>query len=134
MTKSQHSFFRIARNVSRMSNFPGAKIGAVVVNKHRIISSGYNSKDKCHRLQVELNKKRFNEPSKGAVHAELDALLPLINKVDLSNATMYIYREYKDGTIAMCRPCKSCMSIIRRCGIKKIYYTTPEGYAEETLV
>lgn len=133
MTKRQMSFFRIARNVSQMSDFPRIHIGAIVVNKHKIISSGYNSGSKCHRLQAELNQKRFHTPSRGEIHAELDALLPLINKVDLSGAHLYVYREYGDGSLAPCRPCKACMSIIRRCGIKKIFYTTKDGYAMEQL-
>lgn len=133
LSKRQAAFFRTAKNMSTLSDFPGVRIGAVVVNKHKIISSGYNSKSRCHRLQAELNQKRFNTPSRGEIHAELDALLPLINKVDLTNAQLYVYREYKDGALAPCRPCKSCMSVIRHCGIKKIFYTTKDGYVEETL-
>ena len=67
------------------------------------------------------------------LHAEVAALLPVINKFDLSEAVVYIYRENKLGQLAMCRPCKGCMSFIKACGIKKIYYTTYDGYAEEYL-
>ena len=134
MTKTQSSFFRVAKNVSELSDFPRVKIGAVVVNKHRIISSGYNSKHKTHRLQAEYNKERFDGYSSGMIHAEMSALLPLINRVDLSKATLYVYREQKNGELGMCRPCKACMAIIKELGIKKIHYTTPDGYAEEYIL
>lgn len=133
MTKRQMSFFKIAKNVSQLSDFPKIKIGAIVVHKHKIISSGYNSKNKCHRLQAQLNKKRFEDPSCGSIHAELAALLPLLHKRDLKGASIYTYREYSNGQLAISRPCKSCMSIIKKLGIKKIYYTTQDGYAEEIL-
>lgn len=133
MTKTQLSYFKKARNISYESNFPRVHIGCVVVNKHKIISSGCNKQTKTHRLQVELNKKRFSPDSVGKLHAEVCALLSVINKIDLSDATLYIYREDKRGNLALCRPCKGCMSLIKACGIKKIYYTTSDGYAEEYL-
>ena len=129
MTKTQSSFFRIA-----LSDFPRVKIGAVVVNKHHIISSGCNSKQRTHRIQSDYNRKRFDGYSPGMLHAEVSALLPLINKVDLSKATIYVYREYKDGTLGMCRPCKACMALIKELGIRKIHYTTVDGYTEEYIV
>ena len=133
MTNRQISFFRYARDISYQSDFPRVHIGCVVINKHNLISRGCNSRTKTHRLQCELNKKRFDAYSTGMLHAEIAALLPIVNKTDLSNATLYIYRENMHGELALCRPCKGCMSFIKACGIKKIYYTTEQGYAEEYL-
>lgn len=59
------------------------------------------------------------ECSSGMLHAEIAALLPVINKFDLSQAVIYVYRENKLGQLAICRPCKGCMSFIKACGIKK---------------
>lgn len=133
MTKRQLSYFKQAKDASYQSDFPRVHIGAVVVNKHKVISKGCNSATRTHRIQAELNKKRFSEDSVGMLHAEVAALLSVVNKVDLTGATIYVYRENMLGDIAMCRPCKGCMSFIRACGIKKIYYTTSEGFAEEHL-
>lgn len=133
MTKRQLAYFRSARDISYESNFPRIHIGCVVVNKHRIISKGCNSHTRTHKIQAQLNKKRFSECSTGMLHAEIAALLPVVNKIDLSGAVLYLYRENMQGEIAMCRPCKGCMSFIRACGIKKVYYTTNEGFAEEYL-
>ena len=133
ITKTNRSFFNAARAVSELSDHKH-KLGCVVVLGHRIISSGHNSKSKCHALQARLDKEMFGCESFGPLHAEVDALLSLIKKrVDLSRASIYIYREHKDGTPALAHPCSRCMGLIKRCGIKKIYYTTNDGYAVENV-
>lgn len=63
----------------------------------------------------------------------MSALIPLINKEDLSRASIYVYRQLKDGSLGMCRPCKACMALIKNLGIRKVYYTTYDGYAEEYI-
>ena len=42
--------------------------------------------------------------------------------IDFHNLKLFVYRELKDGSIAMARPCPSCMALIKDLGIKKIYY------------
>ena len=133
MTKKEMALFRAAKAVSEFGNHHRHKVGAVVVLKHRIISSGCNS-TKTHPLQKQYNQYRFTEDSVHTCHAELVALLPLIkDEVDLSNASIFIYREHKNHTIACARPCKSCMQLIKDCGVKRIFYTTEDGYAREDL-
>lgn len=136
LSKRESAFFNIAKEVSMLSNHK-TKLGCVIIDKHRIISSGHNSQTKCHRLQADIDKKYFKlDNCKGPVHAEVAALLPLIKrKQDLSTATVYLYRESNDtNMIAMSRPCPRCMSLIKQCGIKKIKYTTPDGYATEKII
>lgn len=133
LTKTERAYFRAAEAVSRLSDHK-QKVGCVVVNKHRIISSGYNSSVRCHAIQARIDKKRFGTDCPGKLHSEVDALLPLIrNNVDLSNASIFVYRQHKDGSLAMARPCPGCMSLIRSCGIKTICYTTDNGYARENV-
>ena len=51
--------------------------------------------------------------------------------VDFSDVTVYIYRELKDGTLAMSYPCRSCRKLLRDLGIRTVCYTTPAGFVEE---
>ena len=133
ITKTNRSFFNAARAVSELSDHKH-KLGCVVVLGHRIVSSGHNSKTKCHKIQALMDKEMFGCESFGPVHAEVDALLPLIKKkVNLSRATIYVYREHKDGTPALAHPCPRCIGLIKQCGIKRIYYTTNDGYAVENV-
>jgi deoxycytidylate deaminase len=134
MTKTERAYFAAAKAVSELSDHR-IQMGCVVVNKHRIISSGSNSISKCHRVQAELDTKRFGEDCPGKLHSETSALLPLIRSgVDLSDASIYVYREHKDGTLAMARPCPSCERLIRQCGIRKICFTVEGGMAVEKLI
>ena len=101
---------------------------------HRIISSASNSNSKTHPLQKKYNKYRFTDEGDHKQHAELAALVPLIRDgIDLSNAAIYVYRAHKNGTLAMSRPCPSCMQLIKDVGIKRVFYTTENGYAYEKI-
>lgn len=121
MTKRELTYFKAAKAVSELSDHKH-KIGCVVVDKHRIISSGHNSNTKCHALQAKLDMERHGCWCPGKLHAETAALLALRGQ-DLSRASIYIYREHKDGTYGMSKPCPSCEKLIRQAGIRHIYYT-----------
>ena len=133
MTKTEMAYFRAAKAMSELSNHPQYKLGCVVVKGHKIISSGYNSNSKCHKVQAQLDMERYGvDYCPGKIHAEIDTLLPLIKRrVDLSNASIYVYREHKNGALAMARPCVSCQKVIKQCGITKVFYTTESGYCYE---
>lgn len=134
MTHSNLAYFAAAKAVSELSDHKHYKIGAVVVMNHRIISSASNSNSKTHPLQKKYNKYRFTDEGDHKQHAELAALVPLIRDgMDLSNAAIYVYRVHKNGTLAMSRPCPSCMQLIKDVGIKRVFYTTENGYAYEKI-
>lgn len=62
------------------------------------------------------------------VHAEIAALTPLIHSdIDCSQASIYVYRELKDGTISCSRPCEACRTLIRKLGIQNVFYTDWDG-------
>ncbi len=135
LTKSHRAYFKAAKAVSEMSDFK-QRIGCVVVYKHRIISSGFN-RYKTNPLQKKYNKYRFYEDTgMHSVHAETDALLPLIwrKDIDFSHVSIYLYRQYKNGELAPSRCCESCMALIRSLGIRHIYYTRHGSYASEELI
>ena len=133
MTKREIAHFNMAKAASETSDHR-IKMGCAVISGHKCVSTGCNSLTRCHRVQAILDKERFGVDTIGMKHAEVDALLPLIqNGVDLSGASVFVYREHKNGSLAMSRPCPSCMKLIRKCGIRYINYTTEDGYAFETL-
>ncbi len=134
ITKSERAYFRAAKAMSKLSDHQAHHLGCVVVNKHKIISSGCNSSVKCNSIQAKLDMDRYGIFCPGKVHAECAALVPLIkNRVNLKNAEIYVYREHKDGSTAMARPCPSCMKLIKSCGIRYINYTTEDGFASEVI-
>ena len=57
MTHREKSFFNIAKQMCRLSNFDRARVGAVVVSGKRILSASCNS-TKTRPLQFYYNKYR----------------------------------------------------------------------------
>lgn len=134
MNIKEQKYFAIADSISQFSDHPRTKLGCVIVKNKQIISSGCNSNTKTSPLQKRLDKKRFPEESSGKIHAEIQALLPLINNhINFTKTTLYVSRKLKDGSLALSRPCPACMALIKACGIKTIHYTTADGYATEIL-
>ena len=135
-TKTQQSFFRTADAVASLSDHNQAKLGCVLVDKHRIISSGHNSSTRCSPLQKKMDVFRFGSPDqhKGPVHAETACLLPLIRQgYDMSRSDLYIVRRHKDGSLALSRPCPGCMSLLRANGVRRVFFSVEGGYAVDRL-
>lgn len=134
-------FFEAARIESLNSNYKGyasVKIGCVVYYKGTILSKGFNS-NKTHTIQKKYNLYRYDDRKSNHyyreyVHAEIMALSKIkFLDIDFSKIELYLYRQTKDGKLAMSRPCNSCMAYIKKMGIRKIHYTTYDGYATEIL-
>ena len=135
LTKSHKAYFKAAKAVSELSDFPRVRVGCVVVCGHKIISSGYNS-IKTNPTQKKLNIYRFDVDTPATIHAEVAALLPLLNRKDInfSDVSLYIYREYKNGNPALSKPCPSCLALIRQLGIRRLYYSGDNSYVNEELI
>lgn len=137
MFKKNYHFFNLARAISKESTFEKIKIGCVIVNKKEVISVGTNT-PKSHPVQMIYNTKYYRDRYKDGmffhhyIHAEIRAILNA-ERQDLTGCSLYTYRETFNGEIANSRPCPACMKMIKNVGIKKIYYTTKDGYCEEVI-
>ena len=135
-TKTQQSFFRAADAVASLSDHKQTKLGCVLVDKHRIISSGHNSSTRCSPLQKQMDTARFGFPDqhRGHVHAETACLLPLIRQgYDMSRSDLYIIRRHRNGSLALSRPCPGCMSLLRANGVRRVFFSVEDGYATERI-
>lgn len=130
--------FKIAREVSKCADYNGnAKLGCVAVYKGAVLAKGFNS-DKTHTVQEIYNRERYkncgNRYLPSRVHAEISVLSKIkYLDIDFSRLHIYIFRELKNGQLAMARPCQSCFSALKAMGVKHIHYTTEMGYCEETI-
>ena len=135
--KDSH-LFKVARECSLQSDYCGhARIGCILVYHGTILAKGWNS-DKTHTMQSIYNVRRFKNCGNRYLPDKQHAELCVIAKtryldIDWSKVHLYIYRELKDGTLAMARPCKACWSAIEVQGIRHIHYTTDKGYAYERI-
>lgn len=108
-------FFELARKLALKS--PSYhKLGCVIAHRNKVLSVGFNDMSKTHP--------KANSPFK-TLHAEIDALIGL-QRADGCDA--YVYRELKDGTFAMAKSCAACELALRKIGIKRIFYTTNNGW------
>lgn len=135
LSKSHRAYFRAAKVISELADFPKYKTGCVVVYKHKIISSGCNS-NKTNPTQKRLNIYRFTDDTPATTHAEIAALLPLRYRKDINfnEVSLYVYRENKSGELALARPCASCEALIRSLGIRHLFYTGDRSYINETII
>lgn len=122
-------FLKRAREARLQSDHPQHKLGAVLVQKNRIISVGANFIQKTHPITKAHDKTGFK-----TLHAEVNCLLKLKkNKEKLYGATIIVYRQNKQGQLSMARPCEMCRSILKSFGISKMIYTVNGGWKEECL-
>lgn len=121
--------FSLAKNASQLSDFPKQKLGCVIIYKNKVISVGYNT-TKENPIQKKYNISRgFDVHSaKNSLHAEMMALNKIKDMdINYEKATICVYREFKNGKLALAKPCFACMNAIKDFGIKDIYYTDYEG-------
>lgn len=133
-------YFKFARAASQDATYQGSHnfspaIGAVAEYKGSIVATACNT-NKTSPLQARYNVYRYKASNTlSKAHAETVLVQRLRWKfgdsIDWSKVHIYLYREYKDGGLAPSRCCPSCMAMLKELGIKKIFYTTEDGYVEE---
>ena len=57
----------------------------------------------------------------------------LLAKQDLRDCELYVYRQKKDGSLALSKPCQYCEQLISESTIKEVHYTVTNGYRTEKL-
>lgn len=115
LTKWDLRFLRIAHEVSTWSKDPGTKVGCVIVNDRRILSTGYNGFPKS--ISDSLDRYRNREYKLSiTIHAESNAILNAAkNGTKVDGATLYVTFP----------PCSQCASAIVQAGITRVVSPNP---------
>lgn len=130
-------FFRIAKEESYLSDYDGQHLGAVAVYADKFILAKAHNSDKTTTTQFFYNRYRVKQKSNimekpSKTHAELSLWRKIrYLDTDFSKIWIYVYRETKDGKMALAKPCPACEAALRDLGIKKVCYTTNQGCIEE---
>lgn len=122
LNNKQIKFFDLAKKLSFKADYHH-KLGAVIVNKNKVLGIGFNKPNKTHT--------KSNHPFK-TIHAELDSILGL-SKEDLKGSTIYIYRQHKNGSPLLAKPCEHCQELLKLAQIKYVCYTSNGGYIKEKV-
>ncbi len=100
-------------------------ICAMLANKRRILSIGFNSNEKTHPSTPQIYN-WYTIP----LHAEIDAISKFIKNNQIDNTmTLYVVGLTIAGNRMVCSsmPCDSCMEYITKHNIKRIVYTENDG-------
>lgn len=134
--------FKLAKEESKKADYCGCAgnvaIGSVIVYHGSVLARGHNS-NKTHSQQAKFNKWRYKNEGNKYLPSKLHSELMALNKIkyldiDFSKVHLYIYRQYKDGTLALSKPCPSCEAAIREMGIRHVHYTGSGSYIYEKYV
>ena len=102
-------FMSIAILVSQRSSCNRLKVGCVIINNNRIISTGYNG----FLPGAEHNSIVIDNHEQATVHAEQNSICDAASRmVSVKNSTIYITHY----------PCLNCFKTIAASHIKTIYY------------
>lgn len=100
-----------------------AFVTSIIVSGGSVLSVGFNS-----RSNTGLQRRYMQNPHCNSIHAEVDAILNVRKKIDLTNSKIYTVRRLRSDTvenpnIGCAKNCPMCSAIIYAYGIKRSYYT-----------
>ena len=120
LSKWDRRFLRIAEEVRLWSKDPGTKVGCVLVNERRIISTGYNGFPQTISDDLDRYIDRDFKLSI-TVHAEKNAILNAAkNGTKVQGSTLYVTFP----------PCSQCASAIIQAGVAQIVCPDPASAPE----
>ena len=135
--KAIKKYLNFAIDVSKQSTVQRARLGAVLVSHNKVVNASPNL-EKTHPMQAHLNKLRGFDPmgsgERNILHAEIATLLKSRDlDIEWNKSMLFIARLKKNGDLGLARPCNACMGRIKQYGIKKMYYTTDNGWCYERI-
>lgn len=143
LKNSDYRYFEEAHKLALTSEYPCFKIGCVLVYKNKVIGSGVNASKTCPD-QKFYNRKYRNfrvgtKPPMDMIHAEIAALRSVpynvAQEVNWSKVKVYTYRisPGKPSGHGLSRCCPGCLHALKDKGVRKLFYTTDDGFCFETL-
>jgi dCMP deaminase len=113
-------FLRIAEEVRLWSKDPGTKVGCVLVNERRILSTGYNGFPQT--ISDDLDRYIDREYKLSVtVHAEANAILNAAkNGTKVEGSTLYVTFP----------PCSQCASAVIQAGVAQVVCPDPASAPE----
>ena len=118
------STFDLAYEIARSS--PSKKqVGAVLLNKSKVIVTATNLETKSHPMQAKFAE-RVGLREKIFLHAEIAALVKCREECD----TIVVARigGHSGKELRNAKPCPICDLALKEAGVEHVYYTTDEGF------
>lgn len=107
-------FKQTAIQQSKKSTYKN-RMGAIVVFRGSVVGTGHN---KVHST---------GHPTLDGKHAEREALNNTTAKYR-KGSTVYVCRLTRTGSLAMAKPCDACHTVMKKMGVKYVWYSTDGGW------
>jgi deoxycytidylate deaminase len=117
----QEYFLALAKHASCKSDHHSHKMGCVIAKGNKVLGVGHNVM-KTHPKSPHKYK---------SIHAEFMAAINA--GYDIEGATAYIFRQQKDGTWAMAKPCEYCWKFLVELGVKEVVYSFEGSFKQERV-
>jgi len=127
LSKKDKKLIELAKRISYQSDFV-QKHGAVLSKGSTVITTAFN-KNKFNSFAMRFRK---DNPKHATIHAELGAILN-VDRKSTEGATVYVVRTNKQQNCRLSKPCQMCEAAMRWVGIKKVIYSTNDGFEEIRL-
>ena len=93
------------------------RLCAVIVKGGKLLSVGYN-----RPLTNGLTEHYKVAEYCSTTHAEVDAVIKVRNKIDLTGAKMYVARiMYRNNEFGLSRPCEMCNAVLEAYKFKRVF-------------
>ena len=101
------------------------KVGALLLNKNRVVATGVNKETKTHPIQAKFAE-MVGLHEKIYLHAEISALIS--NKSHADTIIVARLGGHGGDELRNAKPCPVCSLALQHAGIKHIYYSTDDGF------
>ena len=114
----------LAIKIAKASDHPRSKHGAVLVRGGSIMNAAKNTNDYTSFGQRFRPRNKHGPASR---HAEIACVLGL-DKSITKGTSLYVARVNKEGETRNSKPCEMCSAILEHTGVKRVFYTTDDGW------
>lgn len=114
-------YYSLLKKLSYRSNHHTHKVSAIITRGNRVIGKGFNL----------IKTHTYSPHPYHHIHAEYLAYLNTDG--DIKGCTVYIFRQYKNGNLALAKPCDSCYKFLVSKGVKNIVYSFQNTFVEEKV-
>ena len=120
----------LAVDIARSS--PSRKrVGAILLNKGKIVSTGVNQETKSHPLQAKFAK-MVGLDEKIYLHAEMSALVK--SRSDCDTIVVARLGGHSGEELRNSRPCAICSLALKQAGVKHVHYSTDDGFLYQYVI
>lgn len=111
----------LAKQASKKSDHHSYRMGCVIAKGNKVLGIGHNLL-KTHPKSPHTFKN---------IHAEFMAAINA--GYEIEGATVYVFRQLKDGTFSMAKPCEDCWKFLYECGVKEVVYSFQGSFKQEKI-